>query len=433
MEADRNDVLTQARSTREGGALCARERAAMTDTHAEERVREDAPWLTRTVVALGVASLLSDACYESIIPLLPALVASLGGGALALGTIEGLADALAAGFKLWGGQLADRTKHRRILAGAGYLGVGIFMPAIALAHSIAGVAALRAAAWLARGFRSPIRDTLLVDDTNPRFVNRAFGFQRGLDTVGAVIGPAVAMILIAHHVAITTAIGLGIIPGVLAGAMYFFVRERPRAVPPREPLHLALAGLPHTFKRYLLGAGVFGVGNFSATLLVLAAIHALTPVVGVGTALVYSSAMYLGHNIINASLSYPLSVLSERLGSGRLLVLAFALYVVVCGILAIASASVFAVGVCLALAAVAISIIEPMEGTFATELLPAASRGTGFGALAAVNGIGDFASSAGVGALWQFAGPLVAFAAAGFICIVGVALVAPVAWAKPAA
>jgi MFS family permease len=404
----------------------------MTGEHRKEDARSDTPWLTRTVLALGVASLLSDACYESIIPLLPALVASLGGGALALGTIEGLADALAAGFKLWGGQLADRSKHRRLLASAGYLGVGILMPAIALAHTIVGVAALRAAAWLARGFRSPIRDTLLVDDTNPRLVNRAFGFQRGLDSVGAVIGPAVAMILLAHHVAITTAIGVGVFPGVLAGAMYVFVREKPRSVPPREPLHLVLAGLPDNFKRYLLGAGVFGLGNFSATLLVLAAIRALTPVVGVGTALVYSSAMYLAHNIINASLSYPLSVLSERLGSGRLLVLAFALYVVVCGTLAVGSASVAAVGICFALAAVAISIVEPMEGTFATELLPAATRGTGFGALAAVNGVGDFVSSAGVGALWQFAGPLVAFTAAGLICIAGIALVAPVAWRRSA-
>jgi MFS family permease len=405
----------------------------MTETNGKHEPRSDAPWLTRTVLALGLASLLSDACYESIIPLLPALIASLGGGALALGMIEGLADALAAGFKLWGGQLADHTKHRRLLAGAGYLGVGIFMPAIALAHSIAGVAALRAAAWLARGFRSPIRDTLLVDDTNPRYVNRAFGFQRGLDTVGAVIGPAVAMVLLSRHVAITTAIGFGIIPGVLAGAMYFFVREKPRTVPPRAGLNIALAGLPVRFKRYLLGAGVFGLGNFSATLLVLAAIRALTPAFGIGMALVYSSAMYLGHNIINATLSYPLSVLSERFGSGRLLVLAFALYVAVCGSLALGSASVVAVAVCLVLAAVAISIVEPMEGTFATELLPAARRGTGFGALAAVNGIGDFVSSAGVGALWQFAGPLVAFTAAGAICVAGIVLLVPVAWNRSSA
>src|SRR6516162_6693700 len=134
-----------------------------------------ARWLTATVVVIAVASLLSDACYELIIPLLPALVASLGGGALALGAIEGVADGMAALFKLWGGALADRSTHRRLLAASGYLGVGIFMPAIGLATSVLGVGVLRACAWVCRGFRSPIRDTLLVDDTDPRYINRAFG------------------------------------------------------------------------------------------------------------------------------------------------------------------------------------------------------------------------------------------------------------------
>lgn len=388
--------------------------------------RRTATWLTPTVLATSIASLLSDACYESIIPLLPALIASLGGGALALGTIEGLADALAAGFKLWGGQLADRSKHRRALAGTGYLAVGVFMPAIALAQSVLAVGALRVAAWLARGFRSPVRDTLIVDDTDPKFVNRAFGFQRGLDTVGAVIGPATAMILLANHFALRTAIAAAIIPGVLAGAAYIFVRERPRTVPPREPLHLAISGLPEAFKRYVLGAGVFGLGNFSTTLLVLAAIRALTPAVGMGPAIVWASAMYLGHNIISASLSYPLSVASERLGTGRLLLVAFGLFVIVCGILAFASASIPAIAASFAVAAIAGSIIEPMEATLASDLLPAATRGTGFGVLAAVNGIGDFVSSAGAGALWQFAGPLAAFGSAGVVCIAGIALVVPV-------
>ncbi|HKN08261.1 MAG TPA: MFS transporter, partial [Pseudomonadota bacterium] len=99
-------------------------------------------WLTTSVLAIGVASLFSDACYELIIPLLPAFLATLGGGAAALGLVEGLADALAAAFKLWGGQLADHTTHRRAWTAAGYTGVGIFMPAIALATTVPAVVAL---------------------------------------------------------------------------------------------------------------------------------------------------------------------------------------------------------------------------------------------------------------------------------------------------
>jgi MFS family permease len=389
-------------------------------------------WLTTTVLAIGLASLFSDACYELIIPLLPGLITSLGGGSAALGLVEGVADALAAAFKLWSGQLADYSKHRRAWTAAGYVGVGIFMPALAFAMSLSAVLALRSLAWICRGFRSPIRDTLLVDDTDPAYVNRAFGFQRSLDTVGAVIGPAAAIALIAAHVPVREAILFGFIPGLLAGAMYIFVRERPRSVPPRERLHLALANLPAPFKRYLLGAGVFGLGNFSATMLVLVAIRAFEPYVGMQHAIAYGTALYLVHNIVNASLSYPASVLSEKIGSGRLLLAAFALYCVVGVLIASAATSIPVVIVAFVLAAAAIAIVEPMEATFATRLLPADRRGTGFGALAAVNGIGDFVSSAGVGLLWQMFGPTVAFGGAAAVCAVGIGLLAPLAWRGPA-
>jgi len=384
-------------------------------------------WLTRSVVAIGFASLLSDACYEGIIPLLPALVVGLGGGAAALGLIEGLADGLAGVFKLWGGALADHTKSRRVLAAGGYLGLGVFMPAIALAASIPMVLAFRSLAWICRGFRSPIRDTLLVDDTDPHFVNRAFGFQRALDTIGAVIGPAAAMLMIHAHVPVRTAIAFGLIPGLLAAAMYLFVRERARTVPPRQALHIALAGLPKTFKRYLLGAGIFGVGNFSQTLLVLVAIHALTPRVGAVRAIVYATAFYLMHNIVQAALSYPAGVFSEKVGSGRLLVASFCGFAIVSVLVAAGSASVLVVGIAFAVSAMSTAVLEPMEGTFATELLPAERRGTGFGALAAVNSVGDFASSAGVGLLWQAFGAPLAFSVAAAVCIAGAAIVLPIA------
>ena len=387
-------------------------------------------WLTSSVVAIGLASLLSDACYELIIPLLPAFITSLGGGALAVGAIEGIADAAASAAKLWGGSLADRTRHRRAWTASGYLGVGIFMPAIAFATSVPFVLAMRALAWIFRGFRSPIRDTLLVDATDPKFVNRAFGFQRSLDTVGAVIGPAAAILLVAAHVPLRHAILAAFIPGLLAGLMYVWVRERPRVAPPREPMHIILAGLPRDFKRYVLGAGVFGLGNFSATLLVLVAIRALNPLVGPSHAIAYATAMYLAHNVIYAGLAYPASLLSERFGSGRMLGAGVAIFIITCATVAAAPNSLPIIAIAFALAAASIAIVDPMEGAFATLLLPAERRGSGFGALAAVNGVGDFVSSAGVGALWQFIGAAPAFASAAIVCSVGLALLAPVVFAR---
>jgi MFS family permease len=384
-------------------------------------------WLTTTVLAVSIASLLSDACYESIIPLLPALVAALGGGALALGAIEGIADGLAAAFKLWGGALADTSKHRRALAASGYLGVGLFMPAIGFATSLAAVGSLRAGAWICRGFRSPIRDTLLVDDTDPRFVNRAFGFQRGLDSVGAVIGPIVAIALVAAHVPVPQAILFGFLPGLAAGAAYLWVRERPRSVPPRAPVTVALAGLPRDFARYLAGAGIFGVGNFSATLLVLVAMRSFTPALGAVHATALATALYLVHNVLNAAFAYPASLLSERVGAGRMLLAAFVMFAGAGVLVATAWQVPVAIVAAVVLAGLSIAIIDPMEGTFATELLPKERRGTGYGALAAVNGVGDLLSSLGVGALWQAFGPLVAFGSSAVLCVAGALVLAPLA------
>lgn len=388
------------------------------------------PWLTRSVFAIAIASLLSDACYELIIPLLPAFITSLGGGPAALGIMEGLADGIAFPLKLAGGVLADRTKRRRAWTMAGYFGVGVFMPAIAIMQSTVGVIAMRAVAWASRGFRSPIRDTLLVDDTNPKYVNRAFGFQRALDTVGAVIGPALGMTFIALGWQARNAILIGVVPGLLAALSYVFVRERPRSTPPKAPLHLALAGLPATFLRYLVAAGVFGAGNFSATLLVLVAMRAFEPHLNTTLTVTYATGLYLLHNAIQASVSYPASIASEKIGAGRLLAFAFAIFTVVAAIVATAPSSIAAIVIAFVLAAIGVAIVEPMEGTFATQLLPAERRGTGFGVLASVNGVGDFVSSAGVGLLWQAFGPTVAFGAAALLCGVGTLLLVPVAFAR---
>jgi len=379
-------------------------------------------WLTPTVLAISLASLLSDACYEMVIPLLPVLVTALGGGAFVLGVIEGVSDLISAAFKLASGPVADTSTHRKAYAASGYLGVGIFMPLIALAHSIMALGALRSAAWIFRGFRGPIRDTLLVEGTDPAFVNRAFGFQRALDSAGAALGPAMGMVLVAFHANVRTVIALSAIPGLWAGLMYLWVVEKPRAARTARSMRSMFADLPGPFRRFLVASGLFGFGNFSATLLVLIAMRALLHDHDARVAVTLATAFYLAHNVILSVLTYPAGVLSERFGSGRMLCAAFAFFGVAYVVLAFFSTSVVAVAAVFAAAAIGIAIVDPNEGTFATKLLATARRGSGYGALAAVNGVGDFVSSAGIGALWQWAGPLPAFGAAAVLCFAGAAV-----------
>src|SRR5207237_1145069 len=137
--------------------------------------------------------LLNDFASEMVYPLLPAFITGvLGGGALALGALDGAADAAAALVKLVAGRLADRPARRGPLIVGGYLLAALVRPIIAITAAAWQVVGLRVVDRLGKGLRTPPRDALIADVTPAPLVGRAFGLQRGLDHVGAVIGPLVA-------------------------------------------------------------------------------------------------------------------------------------------------------------------------------------------------------------------------------------------------
>src|SRR5438067_296292 len=149
-------------------------------------------------------------------PLLPAFITGvLGGGALALGALDGAADAAAALVKLVAGRLADRPARRGPLIVGGYLVAALVRPIIAITAAAWQVVGLRVVDRLGKGLRTPPRDALIADVTPAPLVGRAFGLQRGLDHVGAVIGPLVAWALLTRHADVRTVILASLVPGVL--------------------------------------------------------------------------------------------------------------------------------------------------------------------------------------------------------------------------
>ena len=189
------------------------------------------PWFTPGVRGIGLASLLSDAGHEIPTALLPGfLTATLGAPAAALGLIEGVADALSGITKVIGGALADDPQRRRSIAVGGYTLTALLSAAIGLATAAWQVAILRAGSWAARGIRVPSRNALLADAVDPSAYGRAYGFERAMDNLGAVIGPVLALVLVAL-VGLREAIVLSVIPGLLAAAaIVYAVRhlERPK-------------------------------------------------------------------------------------------------------------------------------------------------------------------------------------------------------------
>ena len=176
----------------------------------------DGAWLTPGVRGIGAASLLADAGHEVPTALLPSfLTATLGAPASALGLIEGVSDGLAGAARLGGGALADDPHRRRETAIGGYASTTVLSGLIGVASAAWQVGVLRAGAWFSRGLRVPARNALLADAVPSAVYGRAYGFEHAMDNLGAIIGPLLAIALVALF-STRTAIVLSIIPGLLA-------------------------------------------------------------------------------------------------------------------------------------------------------------------------------------------------------------------------
>lgn len=374
-------------------------------------------WITRSLLGIGLASLFSDFSHEMVTAVLPAFLASIGAGAAALGMIEGASDAISSFVKLYGGWLGDRPCKKRGVMAIAYAITGFLLPFAGLATRVWQVFAVRVVAWTARGFRSPLRDAVLVDSIDPAFVTRAFGFHRAMDTTGAFIGPAIAAIALALHQSPAVIIFSAIVPGALAPLAILLVKE-PAVTREKLDLRTMVAAIPRTFGTFLSAVNLFGFGNFSHTLLILLASTALAPRFGSASAGI-AVGLYTMHNLVYAGLAYPMGRLGERFGPAKLLLVGYSLFVVLCALIAWRPQAPVVLVTAFVLAGSYIAIVDPMEPSTASTLLPSRSRGLGFGTLAAVNGLGDFVSSAGVGLLWARFGPTIAFAVAGCFSLAG--------------
>jgi len=382
-------------------------------------------WLNRNVVGMGITSLLSDWGHEMATAILPAFLAVIGVPAAALGAIEGIADAVSSFVKLGAGWYTDRIGHRKAVCVGGYFLTGVSKAIFALAYGWPLVLVGRTLGWFGRGIRGPLRDAILAESVPDEARGKAFGFHRAGDTLGAIIGPLCAVGLLAwlqgHSVAdpsapFRTVFLLTLIPGVgSALAFGLMVRERRRAPNHGVRLWATIHGLPHAYRRWLVGVGIFGVGDFAHTLLILAATELLEPAYGIVAAAQMAALFYVARNVLYAGASYPIGALSDRLGRLGILVLGYVVgALTAAGFVAAFALSwrhpVYLLGL-FCLAGIYIAAEDALEGAMTADLVPAVeSRGIAYGVLGTVNGIGDLAASVIVGALWTAVSPAVGFA-----------------------
>jgi MFS family permease len=344
-------------------------------------------------------SLFSDMGHELTTAVLPLFLATFGGGAAALGMIEGVSDAASSLLKLWMSYYSDRVGRRKPILAVGYF-VTAMMGTFGFVTAWWQMLVIRAIAWIGRGARGPVRDALLSESVPPEAHGRAFGFEGAMDTLGAIIGPAIALSLVGV-IALRHIFFIAFIPGAITIVIVLFVvQDRPRA--PQQDLRLvaSLRDLPPMFWRYVGAVGVFGLGNFAHTLLILRAVALLTPGYGPVVAGRYAIGLYILHNVVYAAVSYPAGALGDRVNKKTLLAIGYALFGLMCLLFITNPTSIPMLAFLFVLAGVYVGIVDAMERALAADLLPRERRGVGYGALATANSFGDLLSSIVVGQLW---------------------------------
>src|SRR5215469_7979847 len=388
---------------------------------------ERQPWLNRTVVGVGLTSLFSDWSHETATAVLPAFLGAIGAGPAWLGAIEGVADGVSSFAKLIAGHYTDRLKRRKPLAVLGYAFTALSTASFGLASHAYQVLVGRAGAWLGRGVRSPAKKALLAADVPPNAYGRAFGLERLMDTLGAILGPLTALWLLeATNHSYRKVFFWTLLPGFVAVACFWLlVRERPIATSEKRSFLLGLRALPIPFRRLLLGVGVFGAGDFSHSLLILYASRMLAPAHGMARAASIAVGLYTIHNVFYASSAYVSGWLSDHVPQRKVvLATGYAIAGITAVLLCTATHSLALLGAIFALAGLYKGTQEALEDSLAAEFVPKEQHGMAFGTLAAVNAVGDLVSSLLVGFLWSAFNVQTAFAASAILFVCGAILIA---------
>lgn len=372
--------------------------------------------------ALGFVSLFMDVSSEMIHALLPVyMVTALGASALAVGLIEGIAEATASITKVFSGALSDRLGKRKALAALGYGLAAFTKPIFPLAASVGWLVAARFIDRIGKGIRGAPRDALVADLAPPALRGASFGLRQTLDTIGAFLGPLLAIALMwltANH--FTFVFWIAVIPAFLSLALILFaVHEPPRPVSARQvrlPLSPSeLRRLGGAYWRVVIIAALFTLARFSEAFLVLKG-------QSIGLPLMLVPAVLVIMNIAYSLSAFPVGILSDRIDRRTLLILGLAILIAADLVLAFAS-GIMALAFGAVLWGLHMGFTQGLLATLIADTAPAELRGTAFGMFNLITGLALLAASIIAGALWDGFGPQATFlAGALFTALTGAGL-----------
>ena len=428
--------------------------------------------IPQTVIMIGLVSLFTDAASEMIYPLIPAYIAALGSGAILLGVIEGVAETTASMLKLISGIISDRTGKRKLLVLIGYSISSIVRPLTGIVTAAWEIIFVRMFDRVGKGIRTAPRDALIASSIDESIRGRAYGFERAMDDIGAVIGPLLAIITL-----LTLFIGFGlkdslsalrwtfilsIIPGILAVlTLIFFVKEKSAQNPRKELFTFSLKKFDKNFRNYLLVMILFTLGNSSDAFLLFrveeavqksgAVVRIVNNIGPLGRMvsnfgndaaqakiinILFLPLVWGFFHIIKAAFSTPLGGLSDRIGRKKVINMGWAIYSFVYISFALlvfmpAGMQIISTFVLFAIYAFFYAFTEGTEKAFVADLVGEDKRGTAFGLFNFSIGLGALPASIIFGFLYSFFdkrfpgfGGTVAFGFGGFMAFISMILLA---------
>jgi MFS family permease len=373
--------------------------------------------LGRNVFFAGLVSFFMDVSSEMIYPLVPLFLANmLGVNKSLIGIIEGIAESTASILKVFSGWFSDRIGQRKYLMAVGY-GISVLSrPIVATATIWQQVLASRFTDRVGKGIRTAPRDAIIAESAQKTHLARAFSFHRSMDTMGAVVGPALALLLLGlFNTDHRTVFWFSIVPAVIAVVVILaFIKEKPGSGPSRaERPKLSLKHFDWKVKFFIVIATLFALGNSSDVFLILRAGQ-----VGIPTPLI--PAVYLVFNLVYSFSSIPAGIAADRFGKKRVILLGFILFACVYTGFAVVQGTT-AVWVLFGFYGIYMGLTEGVQKAFLASIIPPDFKATAFGVYATAVGLAMLPASLVGGWLWDRVSP-----AATFYFGAGTALVAAI-------
>jgi len=353
--------------------------------------------ISKNVFVLGLVSFFNDVASEMIYPLVPIFLTSILGAPVAIvGLIEGIAESTASILKVISGWLSDKWQKRKSFVVAGYSFSAISKILLSLASSWPFVLIARFIDRFGKGTRTSARDALIAESSKSSVRGKAFGFHRALDTLGAVIGPLLALLAV-HFLdnKFRLIFFLAFIPafiGILL--LLFFVKEKKKEANSSSGFRFSWRELNPSFKIFLLISFIFALGNSSDAFLILRAKN-------LGLSLTFVVLVYTLFNFTYAIFSTPAGIISDKIGPKKVLLVGFLIFSLVYLFFGFAPSSFF-LWFLFPIYGIYMALTEGVGKAYISNLVPQEKTGTAFGIYQTTVGLTTFFASFIAGILWSY-------------------------------